>query len=77
MNISPALQVYNAFLISNAANSNIHDNEIKQGFVNFSSNQLIGRNYSKVTNIVDSNNKVLGVDILPFKKLAGDTISFQ
>jgi hypothetical protein len=77
MNISPALQVYSAFLISNAANSNIHDNEIKQGFVNFSSNQLIGRNYSKVTNIVDSNNSVTGADILPFKKLAGDTISFQ
>lgn len=77
MNISPALQIYNAFLISNAANSNIHDNQIKQGFVNFSSNQLIGRNYSKVTNITDSNNSVLGIDILPFKKLAGDTINFQ
>jgi hypothetical protein len=77
MNISPALQMYNAFLISNTANSNVYDNEIKQGFVNFSSNQLIGRNYSKVTNITDSNNSVLGIDILPFKKLAGDTISFQ
>ena len=77
MNISPALQVYSAFLISNTANSSVSDNAFKQGFVNFSSNQLIGRDYSKVTNIVDSNNSVTGADILPFKKLAGDTISFQ
>jgi hypothetical protein len=77
MNISPALQIYSAFLISNTVNSNIHDNEVQQGFVNFSSNQLIGRNYSKVTNITDSHNSIQGNDILPYKKLVGDTINFQ
>jgi hypothetical protein len=77
MNISPALQIYDAFLISNTENSSIHDNEIKQGFVNFSSNQLIGRNYSKVINIIDFNNIIQGNDILPYKKLSSDTINFQ
>jgi hypothetical protein len=77
MNISPALQVYSALLISNTQNSSVHDNEIKQGFTNFSSNQLVGRNYSKVANITDFNNSELGVDVLPFKKLASDTVVFQ
>jgi hypothetical protein len=77
LNISPALQVYSALLISNTQNSSVHDNEIKQGFTNFSSNQLVGRNYSKVANITDFNNSELGVDVLPFKKLASDTVVFQ